>query len=289
MSSQRERAQRDAARAKLQQGMTVKAEAAAKRRKLQAAIGSAIALVLVVGIGIWVGIAVFSGGKKDSTAKPGATPSAGACNWLPEDKGGNPSLKDVGTPPAGEPHTGTRTMDITSNLGDVSFELDVAHAPCASASFAYLAERKFFDNTKCHRLTTAGISVLQCGDPSASGMGGPMYKFAEENLPTGKKPAYPAGTLAMAKTQAPNTTGSQFFIVYADTDLGADYTIVGKVTKGLDIVKAVAAKGAKDKTGADATDGEPKQPFEIKTLTVGPVTAAPSASTSAGTSPTPAP
>ncbi|MEV6524815.1 peptidylprolyl isomerase [Longispora sp. NPDC051575] len=291
MSSQRERVQRDAARAKLQQGMTVKAEAAAKRRKLQAAIGSAIALVLVIGIGIWVGIAVFGGEKKkDDTASPGATPSAGAnaCTWLPEDKNGNPSLRDVGTPAKGEPRTGTRTMDITSGAGEVSFELDVANAPCAAASFAFLAEKKFFDNTKCHRLTTEGIFVLQCGDPSATGMGGPMYKFAEENLPKGKKPTYPAGTLAMAKTNAPNSTGSQFFIVYADTDLGADYTVVGRVTKGLDLVKAVAAKGA-TKDGKDATDGAPKEPFEIKSLKVGPVSAAASPSPGASVSPTSAP
>ncbi len=275
MSSVRERQQRAAARAKLEREMAARAAAAHRRRRLQAGIGAAVAVLLVLGGTIWLVASLGSGGKKASTAAS-ATPSAaaapGTCTWLPDDPKANPSLKNVGTPPGtGNPHAGTQDMAIATNRGTIKVTLDVAKAPCASASFSYLAGKKFFDNTTCHRLVTSGIYVLQCGDPTGTGMGGPTYKYAEENLPTGKSPAYPAGTLAMAKTSAPSTTGSQFFIVYKDTELPADYTVVGKVTSGLDVVQKVAAAGAVDTSGKAATDGAPKDKLTITSLRVGPV------------------
>jgi peptidyl-prolyl cis-trans isomerase B (cyclophilin B) len=116
--------------------------------------------------------------------------------------------------------------------------------------------------------------VLQCGDPTATGKGyresdgsgGPSFRYAEENLPTNAKPAYPKGTIAMAKTSEPSTTGSQFFINYADSELPPDYTVLGTITKGLDIVEGVAKAGSDNANGKG--DGHPKKEITLKTLTM---------------------
>jgi peptidyl-prolyl cis-trans isomerase B (cyclophilin B) len=159
-------------------------------------------------------------------------------------------------------------MTVTTNVGSLDVVVDTAHAPCTAASFTYLASKKFFDNTPCHRMTTSGIFVLQCGDPSGTGTGGPSYEFAEENLPTDKRPAYPAGTVAIAKTQSPGTSSSQFFVVYKDTELPADYTVLGKVTKGLDVVQKVADAGVTPADPSNPADGAPKTKVTIQSLTV---------------------
>ncbi|MEI6294930.1 MAG: peptidylprolyl isomerase, partial [Actinomycetes bacterium] len=103
----------------------------------------------------------------------------------------------------------------------------------------------------------------QCGDPTASGSGGPPFSYPDENLPTVPTNDYPAGTIAMANS-GPNTNGSQFFIVYKDTTLAPSYSIWGVVTKGLDIVKRVAAAGVL----GGGTDGTPKQTIAIDTVIV---------------------
>jgi peptidyl-prolyl cis-trans isomerase B (cyclophilin B) len=127
---------------------------------------------------------------------------------------------------------------------------------------AYLANNGFFDQSLCHRLTTKGIYVVQCGDPTASGRGGPKWQVPDENLPTGGPGSYPAGTVAMANS-GPNTGGSQFFFVYADNSgLGPNYTIWGHVTKGLEILKAIAAAGSNNSNGDG--DGGPNQTFAIE-------------------------
>src|SRR5262249_20190376 len=182
-----------------------------------------------------------------------------------------PGVKDVGTPPVtGEPRSGTQTMTITMNVGTVEVQVDTAHAPCTAASFTYLAGKRFFDSTPCHRLTTSGIHVLQCGDPSGTGAGGPSYEFADENLPTNKRPAYPAGTVAMANAGA-GTNGSQFFIAYKDIDqLPPNYTVLGKVTKGLDVVQKVADGGVDPTDPNNPGDGKPKTTTTIQSLTVTP-------------------
>lgn len=157
-------------------------------------------------------------------------------------------------PPTTEPGAGTQEMTIVSNLGTITADINTAAAPCTAGSFTFLAGQGYFDGSQCHRLTTDGIFVLQCGDPDArgaieggapemAGQGGPGYQYAEENLPVQGENNYPAGTIAMANA-GPGTTGSQFFIVYDDTTLGPDYTILGQITSGLDIVEEVAAAGA---------------------------------------------
>jgi len=192
----------------------------------------------------------------------------------PEDASSGAKVTDVGTPPTNVPNVGTQTLTMNTNLGAITATVDLAKTPCTGAAFNYLASKKFWDGTKCHRLVTQGIHVLQCGDPSAKGKGyrptdgtgGPSFKYAEENLPTGKTPPYPVGTLAMAKTQAPGSTGSQFFFVYGDTQLDPSYTVLGTVTKGMDIVNTVAKAGS-DNSGQKG-DGHPKKELDIKTLTM---------------------
>ena len=118
-----------------------------------------------------------------------------------------------------------KTFTFTTNCGDVVIAADGIKAPLTVISMAYMANNGYFDATLCHRLTTKGIYVLQCGDPTASGSGGPAWQVPDENLPTPGANSYPAGTVAMANSGA-NTNGSQFFIVYADNSmLGPNYTI----------------------------------------------------------------
>ncbi len=269
--------QRANARARLERDMADRAERRRKLRRRQTAIAiGAGSLVVIVGL-VWLVVAVTGDKKKTPAASASGSATPTSCKWNPlVDPSASPkpslppTIKNVGTPPAtGEPRSGTQVMTMNTNLGAIKVEVDTAKAPCAAASFTYLAGKKFFDNTKCHRMVTSGIYVLQCGDPSATGTGGPAYRFNEENLPTDKRPAYPEGVVALAKTQDPGTSGSQFFIVYKDSELPADYTILGRVTEGLDIIKKVAAAGViPDPQAQSAGDGAPKTEVKIQSLTM---------------------
>lgn len=155
-----------------------------------------------------------------------------------------------------------RTFTLKTNCGDIQIEADGINAPLTVVSMTYLANKGFFDKSPCHRLTTQGIFVLQCGDPSGTGFGGPAYTAPDENLPKGSGNIYPAGSVAMANS-GPGTSGSQFFIVYEDNSkLGPNYTLWGKVVKGLEIVKAVAAMGSDNSNPAGG--GIPNQPIAIE-------------------------
>ncbi len=166
-----------------------------------------------------------------------------------------------------------KTMTITTNCGVITIALDPA-APQTVTNLATLARSKYFDGSFCHRLTTEGIYVLQCGDPSAQGNGSPgSWKgYKDENLPTKKILTYPAGTVAMANS-GPNTNGSQFFLVYKDTTLPPSYTIWGKIKTGLPLLLRIEKVGAyqvDQSTGNAyyAGDGIPVQAIEIKSVTV---------------------
>jgi peptidyl-prolyl cis-trans isomerase B (cyclophilin B) len=257
--------ERAAARARLERQMAEKLERARKRKQRNAIIGAGAAVLLVAGGIAWAISAMPK--KADTTANANDV----SCVWTPDDATQNPDLKDVGAPPTGKaPHTGTQTMTMDTNLGVIEVEVNTAKAPCTARSMTYLASKNFFDGTKCHRLTTEGIHVLQCGDPAGKGTGGPTYKMAEENLPnfTDDSKNYPVGTIAMAKTQEANSTGSQFFIVWGDTPLPGQYTVLGHITKGLELVQEAAKAGAvkEDGTPAEGGDGAPKTPVTIKTL-----------------------
>lgn len=276
MSSIKDR-QRAAARARLEKEMAERAAAAKKRRRTQVTVTSAFLAVVVVGAAVWIYAANRPDDSKKKSVASAQPAGTVACTWIPEDASSGAKITDVGTPPKDAPNKGTDTLTINTNLGAIAATVDKSKAPCTAEAFTYLASKKFWDGTKCHRLTTQGIKVLQCGDPSAKGKGyrstdgtgGPSFRYAEENLPTGKTVTYPAGTIAMAKTSEASSTGSQFFIVYEDipaTSLPADYTVLGTLTQGLDLVKAAAKKGTDNANGTG--DGHPKQEVDIKTLTM---------------------
>jgi peptidyl-prolyl cis-trans isomerase B (cyclophilin B) len=170
----------------------------------------------------------------------------------------------VTRPPTTVPSTGAVAVAMRTNRGTLTLRLDATAAPCTVASFLSLARQKFFDATPCHRLTTAGILVLQCGDPTGTGTGGPGYTIPDE-VKAGQ--TYPAGTVAMANTGSPHTGGSQFFVVYADTDLPPQYTVFGTVTAGLDVVRTVARAGSDNSNGSG--DGKPRLPVTIESVTEG--------------------
>ena len=156
-----------------------------------------------------------------------------------------------------------RTITLITNCGEIQIEADGINAPLTVISMNYLANKGFFDNSPCHRVTNQSIFVLQCGDPSGKGFGGPAYTAPDENLPEGSGNIYPAGSVAMANSGLANTNGSQFFIIYEDNSkLESKYTLWGKVVKGLEIVKAVAAMGSDNSHPAGG--GVPNQPISIE-------------------------
>jgi peptidyl-prolyl cis-trans isomerase B (cyclophilin B) len=179
---------------------------------------------------------------------------------------GQEATKDVEPPPATATATGTVPVTVTTSVGELALALDADAAPCTVNSFLSLAEQGYFDGTTCHRLTTAadnGIAVLQCGDPSASGSGGPGYRFDDEL--TGQE-TYPAGTLAMANAGA-DTNGSQFFFVYGDTPLDPDFTVFGTFDEaGVELIRGVAEQGS-DQSYPDGS-GRPNQAVDIESVTV---------------------
>jgi peptidyl-prolyl cis-trans isomerase B (cyclophilin B) len=159
-----------------------------------------------------------------------------------------------------------KTLTFTTNCGNIVIALN-PKAPQTITNISALANAKYFDASLCHRLTTQGLFVLQCGDPTLTGSGSPTgWKgYADENLPKAGAKNYPAGTVAMANS-GPGTNGSQFFLVYADTQLGPNYTIWGKITKGLDILKKIGNVGAftvENNQSYIVPDGYPIQAVEL--------------------------
>jgi peptidyl-prolyl cis-trans isomerase B (cyclophilin B) len=239
---------------------------------------TAIAVVCLVVVGLGVGgYFAFSGGSTNAAASSSASATASAsasasastkpptepatsCSYI----AGGTAARNVGTPPAKPDYRATYQATIRTNRGDVVIDLLNSKATCTVNSFVYLAAKNYFSNTSCHRMTTSGsLSVLQCGDPTGSGSGGPGYAFGSENLAGA---TYPAGTLAMANTGKPNSNGSQFFIVYKNSTLAPSYTPFGTVVKGLGIVQNVAQAGTDNANAAG--DGHPKEKVTIESVTI---------------------
>ncbi|WP_293238248.1 peptidylprolyl isomerase [Mycolicibacterium sp.] len=182
--------------------------------------------------------------------------------------------KPVNPPRTGRVPTTPDTVDATivTNDGAIGVRLDNGKSPCTVNSFVSLAQQGFFDKTPCHRLTTSStLGVLQCGDPAGDGSGGPGYRFPNEYPsnqyrladPALQTPViYPRGTLAMANA-GQGTNGSQFFLVYEDSQLPPTYTVFGSVDEtGLAVVDAIAARGVQG--GSD--DGKPANPVTIESV-----------------------
>jgi peptidyl-prolyl cis-trans isomerase B (cyclophilin B) len=243
---------------------------------------AAIVVLLVVIGAVVFGLIGLSGGGKSSAqtaASSTPTPTAPAASPTPS---ATPTVVEPAThcvytktPPPATPLAGSRSVGlpptkpddqatyratILTNRGSIVIDLLNSKATCTVNSFVYLAAKSYFNNTHCHRLTTTGIYVLQCGDPTGTGQGGPGYEFANENL-TGA--TYPAGTLAMANAGA-GTNGSQFFLVYQDTTLQPAYTPFGTIVGGINIIQQVAKAGTTTSNG----DGAPKEKVVIESVTI---------------------
>ncbi|MEO6827557.1 MAG: peptidylprolyl isomerase [Microbacteriaceae bacterium] len=222
---------------------------------------ASIGLVIVLVLAVVAQVSYFGAGPGKSSASAASTTDL--CTQKPDAK----NTGDVPARSVSECRTWTGTMTI--NSVPLGIRLDGRKAPQAVASTVSLIQKGFYTGVSCHRLTTGGFFVLQCGDPTGDGTGGPGYSYGPlENVP--KDNLYPAGTIAMARsTGNPQSQGSQFFIVYKDTTISADaaggYTVIGSVTSGLpELAKAVTDAGVAD----GSTDGKPKVPTVITSVTV---------------------
>ncbi|MFC4032089.1 peptidylprolyl isomerase [Streptomyces polygonati] len=250
------------------------------KSRMRNSIIAAVAVVVIAAVGgAWLGGAFDSDGKKTTAAKAAspsasapATKAAAVKDPCSKPAPGSPGTQQWKTEPAMSiDKTAKYTFTLQTTCGAIPIALDAAKAPETVNSFNFLAAKGFFDHTKCHRLTTTGIYVLQCGDPTGSGSGGPGYTIGDENLTAfGKADAsgsvtYPAGTIAMANTGQAHTGGSQFFLVYKDSPLAPSYTPFGTIgPDGLKVLTKIAGAGEDSGQG----DGHPNATVVINKATV---------------------
>lgn len=279
---------REAAQRQLEQQLERRAQQE-RRQRLLTVVGAVMAIAVATAAVVFF---VFKGDKKAETPAT-AAPKSGPTDLLrggpdqlppftpPAELGGNcqypaaeKAAKKVDPPRTGKVPTDPAQISVSmsTNQGNIGLWLNNAEAPCTVNSFASLAQKGFFDDTVCHRLTTApGLGVLQCGDPTGTGTGGPGYAFANE-YPTNQYPKgdpalqkpvlYPRGTLAMANS-GPDTNGSQFFLVYKDSQLPPNYTVFGSIdATGL----ATLDKIAEGKVAGGGEDGKPASEVTIKSV-----------------------
>jgi peptidyl-prolyl cis-trans isomerase B (cyclophilin B) len=288
---------RETAKRKLERQLE-RREQQARKRRMMAIIGGAVAVIVV--IGAVVATVLMSKSDSGSSVASASTTSAGEtsatdagpvtpppangqlppftpsanlganCQYAPA----SAASKQVNPPRGGKVPTDPAQVSVSmaTNQGNIGLQLDNAKSPCTVNSFASLTQQGYFDNTVCHRLTTSpGLSVLQCGDPAGTGAGGPGYEFANE-YPTDQYPAgdpnaqqpvvYPRGTVAMANA-GPGTNGSQFFLVYKDSQLPPQYTVFGKIDEtGLGTLDRIANSGV---TGG-AADGAPAAEVKVTSI-----------------------
>nr|WP_202492880.1 peptidylprolyl isomerase [Streptomyces sp. SID7813] len=231
-----------------------------KARMRNAAIASVLGVILIGSVALYTTGVVLGDDDDKTNAGAEVTPSASAPSKAPDpcDKPADGKVKTQTwkkEPAMTVDKSAKYTMKLATTCGDIDLALKADAAPHTVNSFDFLAGKGYFDHTKCHRLTTEGIYVLQCGDPTAQGNGGPGYNIPDENLKDKslKDNVYPAGTVAMANTGQPDSGGSQFFLVYQDSQLPPSYTPFGTVSKeGMTVLKKIASAGAQP---ADPTTG----------------------------------
>ncbi|CDO11210.1 peptidylprolyl isomerase [Mycolicibacterium cosmeticum] len=281
---------RETAKRKLDRQLERRA-AQARRRRLFTIIASVVGVIVVAGAAVFT---VIYTNKDSGSATASASPSSSTSGApqpaadgklpafaAPADLGSNcqyPATTEAASKKVNPPRTGKVPTDppqisvsMATNQGNIGLQLDNAKAPCTVNSFASLAQQGYFNDTQCHRLTTGGLAVLQCGDPTGTGTGGPGYQFANEyptnqyqpDNPALQQPVlYPRGTLAMANA-GPGTNGSQFFLVYQDSQLPPNYTVFGTIDKtGLETLDKIAKAGV----AGGGQDGKPAQEVTVKSI-----------------------
>lgn len=282
MAGKQER-QRKLARERHERRIAREAERQANARKMAKVVGSGTAIVLI-GAAVVIGVIALTHNKSTAkpisapiTATPSTTPSktpstsptptastaaepAHSCSYAPEP----PAARKVGFPPTKPDYKATFQATINTNRGAIVINLLNSKATCTVNSFVFLAEHGYFNNTPCPRLVTAGIFVLQCGDPTGTGSGGPGYAFYSENLAGA---SYPASTVAMANAGSPGSNGSQFFLVFKNTPLSPSYTPFGKIVSGLSILQDLAKAGIVPPMNP-AGGGHPKDKVTIESVTI---------------------
>lgn len=281
---------RQTAKRKLERQLERRAERDRKRKQMT--IGaSVLGVVLVIAAGAVVYGLTRSDDTSDATAaestptqestagemptaRAAALPATVDCSYMPD---GQAPAKPVTAPNATAVSAeGVAEVTLATSQGTIGLNLDRAESPCTVNSFVSLAQQGYFDDTPCHRLSTTGLMILQCGDPTGQGTGGPGYGFVNE-FPTDQynpedsnleQPVtYPRGTIAMANTGEPGSNGSQFFLVYDDSPLPPMYTVFGTISEeGLATIEKVAAAG--DDGSMPAGGGKPNTPIQIQTATV---------------------
>ena len=208
-------------------------------------------------------------------ANPLPTTGSSTCDFTATPDQPAPSGHNEGLPPRSASRAGTVTVTLHTSQGDIPMAMPRSKAPCTVASFAFLAAKGYFNQTPCHRLTSAAsLKVLQCGDPTGTGTGGPGYTLPDENprnLPAAQgaqgASLYARGTVAMANTGQPHSGGSQFFLVYSDSELPPTYAVFGQVSPaGLAVLAKIAKAGVAQ--GADPQDGAPAVKVTITSATV---------------------
>jgi peptidyl-prolyl cis-trans isomerase B (cyclophilin B) len=281
---------RATAKRKLERQLEHRAEKARRRRTYTIAGSVAAAIVVIAAVVATVIITNRDSRSKTATAAttsstapaapaaPGQLPPFAA----PANLGANcqyPASPDKASKPIKPPRTGKVPTDpaqvsasMSTNQGNIGLQLDNGKSPCTVNSFANLAQQGYFENTPCHRLTTsAELSVLQCGDPTGQGTGGPGYQFDNEYPTDQFQPddpklmqpvVYRRGTLAMANA-GPGTNGSQFFLVYKDSKLPPNYTVFGTIDQtGLATLDKIAAAGV----AGGGEDGKPATDVQVKSI-----------------------
>ena len=238
------------------------------------AIVVALAIALVGG---GVAVAAFSGGDETAASATGATAASGASGETSTVKP-QPGPKEVACggeepkdalepkPQFSQPEQvikqgKTYTAQMQTSCGTITIELLADQAPQTVNSFVFLAEQGYFDGQRFHRIDTS-IDVIQAGDPTGTGSGGPGYSIPDEL--TGNE-SYGPGVLAMANG-GPNTGGSQFFIITGDRghnlDANPNYTIFGRVIDGLDVAKRIQQLPIQDPNAAASGDPSGQQPAQ---------------------------
>ncbi|MEU9481628.1 peptidylprolyl isomerase [Streptomyces sp. NPDC048191] len=258
MVSQEQR-RRQLAREKFLRQQQRRTQARRKAAVRNSVIASVLGVVVIGSVALYTTGVLKNDDKKANTAAdvtPSATPTSKAPDPCAKPAAGSAKKLSWKKEPAMAIDTSAKySMKLATTCGDIDIALKTAAAPHTVNSFNFLAGQGYFDHTKCHRLTTTGIYVLQCGDPQGTGMGGPGYTLPDENLKDKslKGNTYPAGTVAMANTGQKHTGGSQFFLVYKDSPLPPSYTPFGTVSEaGMKVLQKIAAAGAQ---AADPTSG----------------------------------